>query len=1106
MQTATQGLIDLIKKSHKVEATPQVIAEWNVNRYSTVEFVKTGQDEYNNNPYPKHFPAKSVVSPLRPGQGIIKARAAFPDAAEPTTERAELGIIGSDYLDSTTQKRYYVASETDPYKYWSSYNQTVGPKVGSESFPFENNFIPEIYVTYTTPTLCNKIVVGFETGEAAPKNFDIFTTVDGTNWRLAASNPPIDSSGRAILYKGPDGWSEKVNRSQTNFKIKGIKLTCQTMTKIRAKLNVIELSPRFELNLTDRLINYSTNYEVSDRSFIAPVGKMSSNKGDVQFDNTDGFFNVDNTDSLIYGLVDKNVKITVDLIFNTHGWGENSTDRVREMTMYVQNWAGQDSGAVNASLVDSSYYMQENKVPSVFFEGLTAGNIMARLCDIMGFANWTYNDNLEKASELFIPYYWSDPEKSLWESLQDLSEATQTAAYFNEFDTLKIVARNRIYAVPVTWNFQAETNNKQLADIQTLDQTIDYEANTVNVNYYKTEFRYRENLYRDLFFEKNLESQVREETRKLSLEDQKLRDPIMDVVWEPEGSEVLRASLLTKNLTSNDNFFNITVSDAEVWPFEGLVNIEGEIIRYRGKEYVYHMKVGGAKTKIIFSAEGQIELDAISNPLSVFANHYTGRFLIKGKASEESLNGRGVLDTVPADHILNTAQLYTGSYFKYGTLAGQFNSQTGIRRSSTNSKLTLKNRDGAAWDEVLLAESETIVNSDIITLGTRINFPSEGIVNTGIGGLYFRGNVNNSAGIYIDFSPSDLIENESRQFRNELSVFIRETNGGHSHINKGAEFLILRDVDYDVSVFLEKSGIFTVSINGRIVLTSSVPSEFNIGNNNNRFGLFVRGDCSVDFEYLYAIKADEDDTPDTSSFYDKVTGSYISGRADRQWPFFGMEKFVYRPQPRGYRLQKKQGSFFDEFGPYVHEIREYDVAFEQFPVGNSYLFLSNTSQAANTEYYSSSYGAKFTVANAYRRNAVLNGEDTLSFGVDNPIEQKMFIFGRVLFQEDPQVVRVRNESARRRRGVSEIDIQSKWIQTSESATQLGEWITEQWGGGQAESAMEIFGNPLIQIGDVVTINYPLKHLSENSKFAVVGKQTSFDEGYTTSLTVRKMIQ
>jgi hypothetical protein len=266
---------------------------------------------------------------------------------------------------------------------------------------------------------------------------------------------------------------------------------------------------------------------------------------------------------------------------------------------------------------------------------------------------------------------------------------------------------------------------------------------------------------------------------------------------------------------------------------------------------------------------------------------------------------------------------------------------------------------------------------------------------------------------------------------------------------------------------------------------------------------------------MYAHAGGEEYRTDEVSQFDKIRGGFVSGQWDREYVYgtrdanrkVGKNTVEYK--------QKYNQYFFDEFGAIVHEVREMDVVFEKFPALHSRLYVTNDSQIVTPEYNANPFGAKFMLANASRNNAVGNGEDTLRFGADNAVNQQMMIYGRLVFQEEGQLVTVKNDKGKdvnpyqnddsiRRRGKVEVDIDSKWIQSKAEAEALGNWILKHWSGGNDEIEVDVFGNPLFQLGDVVTLDYPEKHIHRAThRYFVVDIKNQFDQGLSTSLTLRR---
>lgn len=82
--------------------------------------------------------------------------------------------------------------------------------------------------------------------------------------------------------------------------------------------------------------------------------------------------------------------------------------------------------------------------------------------------------------------------------------------------------------------------------------------------------------------------------------------------------------------------------------------------------------------------------------------------------------------------------------------------------------------------------------------------------------------------------------------------------------------------------------------------------------------------------------------------------------------------------------------------------------------------------------------------------------------------------------------------------------QSVWIQSEADAKSLFTWIKNQWSKQQQSINMEIFGNPAIEVGDIITVNYPKNNLDGTQKFLVTNVNTQFEEGVSTSITARSI--
>ena len=82
--------------------------------------------------------------------------------------------------------------------------------------------------------------------------------------------------------------------------------------------------------------------------------------------------------------------------------------------------------------------------------------------------------------------------------------------------------------------------------------------------------------------------------------------------------------------------------------------------------------------------------------------------------------------------------------------------------------------------------------------------------------------------------------------------------------------------------------------------------------------------------------------------------------------------------------------------------------------------------------------------------------------------------------------------------------QSSWIQKEDDAKAVSNWIKDLWSKQQSVVNMQVFGNPLVSVGDIITINYPSNSLDGTQKFVVMNVSNSFNEGLETSITARTL--
>jgi hypothetical protein len=800
MKSASAGIVNNVQQSVAVQSAVQVIAEWNMNRYAAISSISNGTTEdYDAN----IFPIESIALPNRPKRGVLKARVS--EAARTNGIGAD-GFVSSGYKDVVLGSRYVVSSADSKYKYWTSPSQSAGAAYAVTPSAISNC---QPTIIYTNAIWTNKIVVGLENSYASPSAWTIDITTDGTTWTTVATNPSIDSDGRVAIYRQANGTWGTTTYRENPVQIKGIRLTVTQMNKAKVFFNLIELSPRIESDLSTFVKKWSVENQISEHSFVTPLGTVSQNSGSVELSNIDGRFTNDNSSSLYYGVLDKGVDIRISVGISTDPYSTvNKTyEWVRMATMISDTWEGQDREGTTISIVDDSDYLQTVKPTPVYYEKMTAAEIVWRLLDSIGFTDYNY-EKIDSDVATMVPHFWADGEKTVWEIIKEFAQPMQMAFYFDEYGILQIKTRNTAYNLTKTpvWQLDAITNGSKLADIIKSEKTYDYEANTVNVMY-----------------------------KTASVSELNNGNPAMEIVWEPEDTTVLRATALANNLTTATNSFKIDPAVAASWPFTGLVQIEGEMMRYTAKGYSYYLANGTLTSTYITSQDQKIELDK-KNPNLAFKNYYNG-YMWCGAAN------RGIWNTVAKAHNVD-ASGYTKRYrHGSGTVAtweGGWSVQPGKSTVKMQTNSTFK---ANSW---YVASRGNTGDTRPYVLGTRLKFNESTTVGTA--GLAFCLGTNDS-GYFVEIVKTKVLTDNPLLVNSvyEINFYVRQTDGSIKRYGpnstRGARMNVVPEVWYDIDVAISNqasSRTFAISINGINRMNVVVPSSgYPSGGDTGRFGVFT---------------------------------------------------------------------------------------------------------------------------------------------------------------------------------------------------------------------------------------------------------------------------
>ena len=313
---------------------------------------------------------------------------------------------------------------------------------------------------------------------------------------------------------------------------------------------------------------------------------------------------------------------------------------------------------------------------------------------------------------------------------------------------------------------------------------------------------------------------------------------------------------------------------------------------------------------------------------------------------------------------------------------------------------------------------------------------------------------------------------------------------------------------YDLGVEYELIGKtikFYLYINNVLVGTvvDSDPLMDNKGNPiiSNKMALFVRGSAKCMFENVYALGRN----PSQNRSGDLISANSVN-------KVFSQDSITFNEGMRKYALSGVVGStylsgikpstendiaiYFDEFGTIMRECAYFNIKYDKaYPALRAKLAETYNSNRGFTVsgFTANAYGAEFMVFNATDSALVLDGTNGnylringVTFSQQNQNELTVdeyfsmrsdysspqpYKSGDVIVNPTKEAKR-HNEikNSRSTYGKKEFVLDTRYIQTQDSATNLMKWITSKIMTPRKSVGVKVFALPTLQLGDIVTID------------------------------------
>lgn len=385
------------------------------------------------------------------------------------------------------------------------------------------------------------------------------------------------------------------------IKIKGIRMVVHTMNTPETPLELIEISPRLVVDLSDYTESFSITKTVANTMTNLPVGGLNASNGSIQFINYNNAFSpynpLDEEDkgSIIANLLNPNVKIKIfETILDINGFDKY----IPIKTFYAENFPNPSGSgeSIGITLRDGYFLLETSNAPTILLQEATLTMCVANLLDGIGFSNYVFR-TIENSTDPVIPYFFVEPNISVAEVLNRLATATQTAMFFDEYNNFVVMPKEYLMPNEGDRNTDLVLYGREVEDsLPNIESVSSDESVVLNSGTIDYTIRYIQR-----------ETQSLEEQFLLNQERVFRYKPVL--LWEVAGSEnsrtinapaevggyALGAIALNTDLDDQDPVVQngevvnniIDVGESIYWlpRNQGYLYSSGEIIRYDAVEY-----------------------------------------------------------------------------------------------------------------------------------------------------------------------------------------------------------------------------------------------------------------------------------------------------------------------------------------------------------------------------------------------------------------------------------------------------------------------------------------------------------------------------------------
>lgn len=370
------------------------------------------------------------------------------------------------------------------------------------------------------------------------------------------------------------------------------------------------------------------------------------------------------------------------------------------------------------------------------------------------------------------------------------------------------------------------------------------------------------------------------------------------------------------------------------------------------------------------------------------------------------------------------------------------------------------------------------------TFGTTVFFKPNANVTRQSGGIAIFADSTSNSGYFIRIKTSQtagIYGDEVRIFK-IVSGSIEKVFSENMTIGKDIR-AIQEGKTYKIDIFAEHTGSVVkikAFINGSKISVTDTTSVIPKSSNISLFANYGSGY----FDYAYAIKISQDqfDSPVLTDIYKSQFAKAIVNLTYGEFFSSGIEKIESGTTDR----------YVEEFGSIAREIRYFKKRYDAAPSLPKFTYENLNSNIKVLYSNLMPFEAEIYAIN----NA---GVSTL---VDSSLGTQINVLGNNLVKTSGLVYE--EDKINKYAYQEPIVFESNWMQNESDAQELSTFIKSQWTKSNIVLQLQVFGNPVLSVYDIITISHQFSEINPNQKFIITNIKHSWNDGLETSITARSL--